>query len=66
MITLALQIFAVQNGHECWSGLKESDKSYNKYGESPKCKNNLGGPWANSVYRIEGASVYVIKCILLG
>ena len=26
--------------------------SYKKYGKSNKCKNGMGGPWANSVYEL--------------
>ena len=47
-------MFGVQNGEECWSGPKGVEKTYNKHKVSKKCKNGLGGSWANSVYRIKG------------
>ena len=44
-------VFGIQNGVECWSGPNAAD-DYNKYGTSTKCRNGLGGPWANDVYRV--------------
>ncbi|XP_028409034.1 adhesion G-protein coupled receptor D1-like [Dendronephthya gigantea] len=44
-------VFGIQNGVECWSG-PDAASTYKKYGVSDKCRNGLGGPWANDVYRV--------------
>lgn len=44
-------IFAVQNGGECFLGPR-AKITYNKYGRSTKCRGGKGGPWANDVYHL--------------
>ena len=44
-------VFGIQNGVECWSG-PDAPSTYDKYGPSTACRNGLGGPWANDVYKI--------------
>ena len=46
-------MFAVQNYGECWSDSQASVR-YNKYKESSACAKGVGGPLANSVYRMKG------------
>ena len=49
---LQLDIFAVQNGGQCFGGPRAKVR-FNKYGTSTQCPGNgRGGPWANQVYRI--------------
>merc|ERR1739844_75663 len=50
-VKLGLEMFAVQNGGECWLD-ETKNNDYNKHGSSNVCKGGAGGPWANSVYRI--------------
>ena len=50
---LGNEIFAIQNGGECWSS-KSAIETYKKYGASENCKEGKGGGWANSVYVIKG------------
>ena len=46
-----LHFYGLQNGGECW--LDERNRNhYNKHGESGACMGHDGGPWANSVYKI--------------
>ena len=48
---LGYKLFAIQNGGHCMSSpLAES--TYMKVGSSDKCKNGIGGPTANDVYRL--------------
>jgi len=43
-------VYGVQTTACLSSGSAEED--YQRQGPSEKCVNGLGGPWANSVYRI--------------
>ena len=43
-------LFAIQHGG--WCAAAPNMKGYRKYGNSNKCRNGKGGPWANDVYRI--------------
>ena len=45
------KVFAIQNGGHCMSGPR-ADQDYMKHGVSDKCKNGIGGPTANDVYRL--------------
>ena len=45
--------FAIQDGGLCFSGPNAS-AAYKMYGISRHCRDGLGGPYANSVYRIIG------------
>ena len=45
------KVFAIQNGGHCMSGPK-ADHDYTKHGATDKCKNGIGGPTANDVYRL--------------
>ena len=61
-------MFGVQNGGECW--LDDSKKNnYDKYGTSDRCKDGVGGKWADSVYKIKGklfgSSAFTDKFITL-
>lgn len=47
---LGYKIFAIQNGGQCFSG--PESKNYKKYGPSDKCRNGVGGPLANDVYKL--------------
>ena len=42
-------VFALQNGGECWSGDHVAD-TYAKYGRSTKCWHGKGGRWASDIY----------------
>lgn len=43
--------FGLQNGGECWSGAN-AHKGFSKHGKASNCADGLGGPWANSVYKL--------------
>jgi hypothetical protein len=49
-------VLGMQNGDpankiaECWAG---SDSQYDQYGSSQNCGVDIGGPWANTVYKYE-------------
>ena len=46
-----LKFYGLQNGGECW--LDETNKNdYDKHGVSGNCIGHEGGPWANSVYKV--------------
>lgn len=47
---LGYKIFAIQNGGQCFSG--PVTRNYKMYGSSEKCKNGVGGPSANDVYKL--------------
>uniref|UniRef100_A0A6P8IV93 Neurogenic locus notch homolog protein 1-like n=1 Tax=Actinia tenebrosa TaxID=6105 RepID=A0A6P8IV93_ACTTE len=47
---LGYKIFAIQNGGQCFSG--PLTRNYKTYGSSEKCKNGVGGPLANDVYKL--------------
>ena len=51
-IELGYEIFAIQNGGECWLD-DSTQNNYDKYGKSDKCKGESGGKWLNSVYKIK-------------
>ena len=56
-LELGYEVFGVQNKGECWlDGAKKNN--YDKHGESPACRNGIGGVWANDVYRIN--SMFII------
>ena len=44
-------VFGTQYGQECWSG-KEANVTYWIYGNTTRCKNNMGSGLANDVYII--------------
>ncbi|XP_048589005.1 uncharacterized protein LOC5518116 isoform X2 [Nematostella vectensis] len=46
-------VFALQNGGECYSG-PGAETEYTKFGVSRDCRGKLGGPYANSVFRLIG------------
>lgn len=48
---LGYTVFALQNGGECFSGSR-AHRTYMRYGLSKRCRNGIGGPWANNVYII--------------
>jgi len=48
---LGNSLFALQDGSECWTSGVNTAK-YALYGESDKCNNDKGGPYANSVYQL--------------
>jgi len=47
--------FAVQDKRECWAAevKPKEPEHYKKHGKSDKCVGGIGGPWANSVYRLK-------------
>jgi len=45
--------FALQNGGQCFSSMNAGQR-YNMYGKSNACHLGKGGPWANTVYIING------------
>jgi hypothetical protein len=47
------QIFAIQNGGMCLSGLK-AHETYKIHGLARNCKDGKGGEWANDVYIFNG------------
>ena len=51
--TLGNEIFAVQNGKECWT-TATAIEAYNKYGVADDCcsKEGTGGPFCKEVYEI--------------
>ena len=46
-------VFALQDGGLCFSG-PDAVTAYKMYGISRDCRNGLGGPYANSVYKLTG------------
>lgn len=46
-------VFALQRGGMCFGGPR-AEVDYQKYGMSRRCRDGLGGPYANSVYRLLG------------
>ena len=60
-------IFAVENGHECFTqagSYNSEGYSYTKYGQSDKCKDGRGGNWAMNVYKI-GIRTFCSVCLIL-
>lgn len=51
-IELGYNMFAIQHGGECWMDDLQKNK-YDMYGPSDKCVGDMGGPFANSVYRVK-------------
>ena len=47
------QLFAIQNGGMCLSGLKVQE-TYKIHGLARNCKDGKGGEWANDVYIFNG------------
>ena len=50
-MNLGYTVFGIQNGNECWSG-SNAQSTYNKYGPSTACRDGMGAPWTNDVYKI--------------
>ena len=46
-------VFALQRGGMCFGGPR-AEIDYRKYGMSRRCRDGLGGTYANSVYRLLG------------
>jgi hypothetical protein len=47
---LGYNLFAIQNGGQCFSG--PPSRNFKMYGPSEKCKNGVGGSLANDVYKL--------------
>ena len=55
--SLGMDIFAVQDGGQCFGSPVESSSPYMTIGKSTACLNGTGGPMANDVYTmIQGMS----------
>jgi len=52
-------MFGVQFGGECWSGDK-IELTYSKYGGTSRCKNGVGGSWANDAYLVSKYHEYTV------
>ena len=60
-------VFAVQASKACFTA-PDAESTYKKYGPATNCKDGVGGPWANDVYKIvtcgPGIVVYRLQRIL--
>lgn len=51
-------VFAIQRGGMCFGGPR-AEIDYRKYGISRKCRDGLGGTYANNVYRLIGKFIII-------
>ena len=45
-----MKVFAIKDTGMC--GASKDMNGYKKYGKAGNCKNGVGAPWVNDVYRI--------------
>ena len=50
---MGFHMFAIQHGGWCAASAR-AEKTFDKYGKSKNCGGGKGGPWANTVYLIQG------------
>ena len=49
-------MFGVQAGGYCMSS-EIAERNYRKHGPSDRCKNGVGGGWANDVYHLSSSKI---------
>ena len=63
-LRFGFKVFAVQHQGWCATGPR-AHLTYRKYGQSNRCKNGKGGPWANDVYVVSGKRILSLKLIFV-